>query len=271
MKFLINGEGYNSLIEGKFGYILFNKNDLFIGKSIEKYGEFSDHEVQFLQKVCKRGDTVIEIGANIGSHTLALSQMVGEKGLIYAYEPQRMVFQTLCANIALNSIENVVCRNLAISSEQEILYHRSIRYDLPGNFGGIEMEKIYQQEEIQANKLDNLLCNIPQINLIKIDAEGMEKDILSGASELIEKHAPILYIENDRVQHSFALLKLVRAFGYRAFWHFPPLFNEKNYASCHENIFLGIVSINVLCHKNPPYEVIDSLQEILDDSWFPGM
>ena len=50
------------------------------------------------------GDVVIEVGANIGPHTVFLAQHVGPQGLVLAFEPQRILFQTLCANLALNSI-----------------------------------------------------------------------------------------------------------------------------------------------------------------------
>ncbi|TFG83046.1 MAG: FkbM family methyltransferase, partial [Chromatiales bacterium] len=71
------------LLEAGHGYVLYNKNDT-------------------------------DIGANIGTHTLALARLVGQQGLVFAFEPQRIVFQTLCANMALNSLDNVHCINSAV-------------------------------------------------------------------------------------------------------------------------------------------------------------
>ena len=107
---------FNKLIEARHGTILYNKNDIYIGKSIEKYGEFSYLEAKIFEQICKAGDVVIEVGANIGAHTLYLSKLVGN-GYVFAFEPQRLVFQNLCANLALNSISNVFAYQEAVSNE----------------------------------------------------------------------------------------------------------------------------------------------------------
>ena len=104
---IINDEHFNAVVKGKYGYVVFNKNDRFIGQSIEKYGDYCEHEVALFKQICHPGNVVIDVGASIGPHTLALSRLVGNGGRVYAFEPQRIVFQTLCANIALNSITNV--------------------------------------------------------------------------------------------------------------------------------------------------------------------
>ena len=107
---------FNKLIKARHGTLLYNKNDIYIGKSIEKYGEFSYLEAKIFEQICKAGDVVIEVGANIGAHTLYLSKLVGN-GYVFAFEPQRLVFQNLCANLALNSISNVFAYQEAVSNE----------------------------------------------------------------------------------------------------------------------------------------------------------
>lgn len=95
---LQNPDQFNVLTNTRLGPMLANRNDRYVGQSILAYGEFSEGEAQMFRQLVGSGDVVIEAGANIGAHTLLLSRLVGATGLVYAYEPQRIVFQTLCGN-----------------------------------------------------------------------------------------------------------------------------------------------------------------------------
>ena len=91
--------------------MLYNRNDTYIGASLRKYGEFSREETALFQLIVQPGRTVLDIGANIGVHTIDMSRLVGPvPGRCNAFEPQRLVFQVLCANLALNSCANVFAR-----------------------------------------------------------------------------------------------------------------------------------------------------------------
>ena len=79
-----DNNSFNRLIKARNGFLLYNKNDMYIGKSIEKYGEFSHLEAKLFEQICKDGDIVIEVGANIGAHTVYLSKLVGN-GFVIAY------------------------------------------------------------------------------------------------------------------------------------------------------------------------------------------
>ena len=145
--------GFNKVIKSRHGFLLYNKNDIYIGKSIEKYGEFTHLEAKLFEQICKEGDIVIEVGANIGAHTVYLSKLVG-KGVVIAFEPQRLVFQNLCANLAINSISNVFAYQEAVSHENETTVNKQ--------------------------KLDNFLNKINRLKLLKIDVEGMEISVIKG-------------------------------------------------------------------------------------------
>lgn len=266
LKKIIDTKGFNAVVKGRYGYIIFNKNDLYVGKAVEKYGEYSEHEVKLFRRLCREGSIVVEIGANIGTHTIALSEIVGKTGRVYAYEPQRIVFQTLCANIALNSLENVECFQTAVSDENGFLFLPDIRYDIVGNFGGVEVEESGDGHKVAVSRLDDLL-DIPRLDFLKIDVEGMEQKVIKGAQNLLEKYHPILYVENDRPEKSKNLIEFIRSLDYRLFWHSPPLFNKDNFAGETENIYPGIVSLNMLCvYKSGN---ITGLREITDSDFHP--
>ena len=87
--------------------MLYNFHDLYIGRSLDLYGEYSEGEIDLFGQIVQPGQVVVEVGANIGAHTVFLAHRSGPAARVLAFEPQRIVFQTLCANLALNSITNV--------------------------------------------------------------------------------------------------------------------------------------------------------------------
>jgi len=81
---------------------------------------------------------------------------------------------------------------------------------------------------------------------MKIDVEGMERNVLQGARSTIENFKPALYVENDRSKKSAALITYLESIHYDLYWHRPPMFNPDNFEGNSEDIFKGIVSINML-------------------------
>ena len=268
VKKVIDTAGYNAVTKWKYGYAVYNKNDLYIGKAVEKYGEFSELEVELFRQLCKPGDVVVEIGANIGTHTVALSEIVGEQGVVYAFEPQPIVFYTLCANVAINSLSNVHCLNLAAGATEGFVLIPNINYDEPGNYGSVEVSTFKQGSQVRRVRLDNHIT-VPSIKLLKIDVEGMESEVIRGAKKLISRHKPVLYVENDRPGKSKELIELIRSLDYRMYWHQPMLFNPNNFAGDSENIYPNIVSVNMLCFHKSIDVRLDGFEEIVDSTLHP--
>ncbi|MBU0995462.1 MAG: FkbM family methyltransferase [Proteobacteria bacterium] len=268
LKKIIETSGFNAVVKGRYGYIVYNKNDIYVGKSIEAYGEFSEFEVEIFNQVCTAGDIVVEVGANIGTHTLVLSKLVGPQGRVYAFEPQRIVFQNLCANMSINSISNVECHQMAVSGKEGFILLPDIRYDVEGNFGGVEIDKFQTGQKVPAVTLDDFL-EIPCLKLLKIDVEGMEVDVIQGAKTIIETHKPIIYIENDRSEKSKDLIEIIRSLNYRMFWHLPPLFNPNNFAGNKTDIHPGIVSVNMLCLHHSIHPDLNGFSEVIDSGFHP--
>ena len=260
--------GFNKLIKSRHGFLSYNKNDIYIGKSIEKYGEFSHLEAKLFEQICKDKDVVIEVGANIGAHTINLSKLVGE-GTVIAFEPQRLVFQSLCANLAINSISNVYAFQEAVSNENGTIMIPECDFTKNNNFGGINIENTKNGTTVNKQKLDNFLNKLNRLKLLKIDVEGMEISVIKGASELIKKFRPMIYVENDRQEHSKELIELLWSLDYKMYWHLPKLYNENNFFNDKENIFGNIVSVNMFCiHKDSNIKILD-MTEVLDSSFHP--
>lgn len=201
---------------------------------------------------------------------MLLSKLVGGgEGIVLAFEPQRIVFQTLCANLAINSISNVHTFHTAVSSEEGFINIPDLDYSKSNNFGGVSLANIKKGATVQKVKLDSFLNKINRLKLLKVDVEGMEIDVINGSKQLINKFKPIIYIENDRVENSEKLIDLIKSLDYKLYWHLPKLFNENNFYKNKENVFNNIVSVNMLClHKDSNIK-IEKMQEIVDSKFHP--
>ena len=265
---LIGTNGFNRCVPGREGYLVYNDNDEYVGRSVGLYGEYGEYEAQLLRQVCPAGGVAVEVGANIGTLTLVLSKAAGPTGFVYAYEPQRVVFQTLCANLAVNSIVNADARHAAAGAANGHVLIPDIDYATPNNFGGVELGAFDTGRKVRKVRLDDDL-EPERLDLLKIDVEGMELEVLQGAATLIGRHRPILYVEDDRIEQSEALLRHIMGLDYRLYWHAVPLYNPENFFSERENFFGGTVSVNVLCVPRALKREISGLPEILDPAHHP--
>lgn len=238
-------DAFNRLKPCAQGMMVYNINDTYIGRSLDLYGEYSQGEVELFSRYIKPGNLVLDIGANIGVFTVFFAKSVGETGAVIAFEPQRLVFQSLCANVALNSLTNVLCWQQAVGEEKGAIVVPLLDHTKSNNFGGVALGDWKDGETIPLVTIDDL--NLPQCDFMKIDVEGMERQVLAGARKTILRHQPVMYIENDRPEKAADLLKLLGELDYRMYQHQPPLYREDNFRGHRENVFGDIVSGNVLC------------------------
>jgi FkbM family methyltransferase len=104
------------------GTMMFNPKDSTAGKSIDLYGEYMRDELELLKQVVRVGDYIVDAGAMYGGTALGLSKVVGDKGAVYSFEPQRVLHQILCSNFAMNGVFHAHCRHEALgASEGEVV------------------------------------------------------------------------------------------------------------------------------------------------------
>lgn len=239
--------GFVSIKRCKHGTFMFNRNDRFIGKSLDYYGEWSESEINLLEHFLKRGDTVIDIGANIGTHTVAFANFVGETGTVLAFEPQRLAFQMLCGNIAINCLTNVRCMQQAVGDAPGQTNAPIVNPHEQHNFGAVSLTNNHRSGEVvDLVSIDSL--NLNACNLIKIDVEGMEPGVIKGARETIEKFRPMLFVENNTIDKASATNAAIHELGYDAWWHLSLYYNKSNHFKNRENIFSKYQpEANLLC------------------------
>ena len=243
----------------RHGVMLYNNCDQYVGGSLDSYGEFSELEAQFFSNLVKPGMVVVEVGANIGAHTVHLAKLVGTKGMVVAFEPQRVVFQMLCANLALNDVKNTDAKCLAVGAAPGEITVPRVDYRKEGNFGGISLGED-EGDVVEMVALDDLM--LPACHVIKIDVEGMEKQVLDGARQTITRFRPYLYVENDRPDKHAELISALLDLDYRISWHMPWLYNPENFAGDSNNVFPGLASFNLIC---VPREAVSADFESLDE------
>lgn len=201
----------------------------FICDHIHQFGEWSETEVELFNSLLRSESNVVEIGANIGAHTIPLSRRC-EKGVLIAFEVQRPIFYVLGANLAMNNRLNVIAKLAAAWDQDATLVVETCSYDDPWNYGNFSIEHGFSEENrfsgnrstdhIPARRLDDDLHirSLSAIDLLKIDVEGAEMRVLKGAERLIKTHKPFVYVEVTRKDVTTAFRHELEALGYEGYW-----------------------------------------------------
>ncbi|EPF5869168.1 FkbM family methyltransferase [Morganella morganii] len=169
----------------------------YISKILRGGALWRTKEINISQRLLEftEAPVIYDIGANLGSWTIPVSNYFQHRnGIVYAFEPQRQVYNQLCGNIFLNKLKNCYTFNSAIGD-----YDGEI--DVPvfdpltdSNMGAVSLDKtVFSEqragsapptEKRKINTLDTL--NMPHASLLKIDAQGMEADVLRGGKKWIQ-------------------------------------------------------------------------------------
>jgi len=222
----------------------FPAKDVYVGRSLAKYGEHSKGEIELFKQFLREGDTVVEVGANVGAHTVPMCKFVGEKGRVIAIEAQRVLYGLMFKNLVANGCHNSTPVHAAGGAMSGVLSVPVVDYAAEVNFGGLSLERGGPGEAVSVMPIDAL--DLQELRLLKIDVEGMEMDVIAGARETIGRCRPVIYVENDREDNSSQLIQMIAGLGYRLWWHVTPLYEVDNFRGDLENVFPGLVSINML-------------------------
>lgn len=187
------------LAYGQFGDFLVPHLDQVIGRTLKNTGVWATDDIEFFAKHIKAGDTVFDIGANIGHHTVCFSKMVGE-GRVYAFEPQLNIFRFACANLAVNGCHNTTLLQGCLGAEPGQVRMEAVSYDEEANYGALGVSVDGARGEIvPVWTLDGLIADgkviVDRIDFMKIDVQSFEIFVLQGAIECLRKFKPDIFIE----------------------------------------------------------------------------
>jgi len=170
-------------------------------------GSFDSAVLSLYKNMIGNGWVVVDVGANIGLHTVCMSKLVGDNGKVYSVEPVDYNLIKLNANLHLNNCQNVSVIDCVIGNnvkDEVTIYkvkEKDGRLDNSSVANNINIKKLRDNgviEEVQVKQItiDSLASfSGEKINLIKIDVVGYEIEALKGALETIKTHRPILIIE----------------------------------------------------------------------------
>jgi FkbM family methyltransferase len=226
-------------------YLVFDNKDI-ITQSLLSGNDFCAVE----KKICrefikdKKSPVILDMGANFGMFSIGMAKEIQntEGGELLAFEPQRVIFQQLCANVVLNSLDNVRTYNIAVGSARGTLHLPRLDLSSSTNPGGFSVDADIRDNLLSEyengrtaknfylpNSFDTVdllpldeIDTIRNINFIKLDVEGFELDVLKGAVETLKRsgHPPIVFEDwGDKFawykDKSRATVSFIESLGYK--------------------------------------------------------
>jgi FkbM family methyltransferase len=167
--------------------------------------DITQAKVDFFKNLAPEGSMCIDIGANIGEHTVSMALAVGKSGMVLSFDPNPIVFDILKANSELNThLTNIKPFNCAISETDSEYYYNSSEASFSN--GGISIEKennhgkFQLDQKIKGVNLDTFLHqyfeqDLSKLRLIKVDTEGYDKEILKSIAPVISQYKPVIIAE----------------------------------------------------------------------------
>ncbi len=163
--------------------------------SVLYFGEaFENNELEMCRKYLSKGSVVLDIGANIGLHSIYFAQIARE-GYIFSIEPSQETFRLLLHNV--DGIDNIVPINIGAADQTGIADFFVATDDAYSSLKDTKRKDIKQKKKILCLRLDDLFMkiNLEHVDFIKIDVEGLEKKVLDGLQETISKYNPVIFCE----------------------------------------------------------------------------
>lgn len=171
----------------------------------EKPQSITKANIEFYEQLCKHGSFIIDIGAHTGDTTVPMALAVGKQGKVLAIEPNQYVFKILQVNSQLNKdCTNIVplCFAATIEDGEYTFNYSDASFCNGGFLSQIKYKRHkhnYKLNVIGKNLQDYLFNHYKQdlerLSLIKIDAEGYDKEILKTIPKILEQYKPALMIE----------------------------------------------------------------------------
>jgi len=173
--------------------------------SIFIFGFFERDTSKAIKRLVNSGDVVIDIGANIGAHTLPISKLIGDKGKVYAVEPTNYAYKKLINNLLINDIfsKNVQADQIILTNGNNKGVIHNLYSSWPLTSKNVDQKHNVHQGVLRTISgatevsLDNYLLNnnITSLDLIKLDVDGNELGVLSGAKNVLKEMKPVIIME----------------------------------------------------------------------------
>lgn len=200
---------WTTVFNSGHGPMVLNLRDKGVSADILRTGNFEPRQITLLTELTnyllsrQKNITIYDVGANIGTHTLALAKISQSRIRVRSFEVQSKVFYMLCGTVAINGLGNVDCHNVAVGERHmEMININLPNYSEDYNYGSYEVENIEKSDnQNMVKRHSEEICMITldsfneSVDLLKIDVVGMEQKVLEGSKNLFSKSSPICFIE----------------------------------------------------------------------------
>lgn len=239
-------------VDGRYGPVSYFVNDASaVSRSLALYGEWAENEIAFMRHFICPGATILDIGAYLGTHTLAFARAAGPHGHVLSFEAQPLAFDILQRNVQANGLPGIELRNVVVADFAGTTAVPSIEVDQPGSFGSASLRSQLLPEaagptlgtgQSSSHDFDTPVVSIDSLELeactlIKADVEGMEDLVLRGAQATIARFQPAVYVECNSIDDGLRSIAVLRTFGYDSRLHLVDAFNADNFNGSLENVF----------------------------------
>jgi FkbM family methyltransferase len=214
------------------GRLIIPSNDLGIGPELIINGYYDIGLTKFLLNNIKKGDTVVDIGANIGLFSILSGFLVGDEGKVYSFEPNAEIFKYLQDNISMNWLRRVVFpiqkgiynteKKLRFNINKNAHFLSSIKQNELWNSNGFVDD--ITEVEIEVHPLDKYYNEFGYVKLVKLDVEGVEYESLLGMEKMIsEQKVELITFEwnipmlQNNTRKMIGLLESYESKGYNLF------------------------------------------------------
>lgn len=242
---------YTVLQPSRYGWHCCMVNDMQTA-AVMFQGEACPVEADFLCSLLSPGDFVVDAGASVGSLSMAFASAIGQKGKVFAMEPQALSYQCLVANVVTNSLSHIISPLQVAVGNDNGQINVPVLDAFDPNHGGCSLLDKTDRKLMPVPLITIDSIGLPACKLIKIDVEGMEPEALRGAYRTIAKCRPFLWVEHLdyipwRNDTKGPLLEIFEEHDYEAWKISTPSYSPTNTRRNDQNPFgEGIGDQNVL-------------------------
>jgi FkbM family methyltransferase len=181
-------------------------------------------DLYFLKALVRKDDYVIDIGAHLGYYTMELSRLVGNNGKVFAIEPISKFNQTLQTLLRRKKVNNTSLYQLALGGNSPFVEMGIPRVDNVKKFAYARIKdsnpdlQYEETEKIKNETGDNLFSELPRMDFIKCDVEGVEIAVFRSFLHCVDKFKPVILCELGDKNERIRMFDLLSPFKYQAFY-----------------------------------------------------
>jgi len=177
------------------GYVLAPADSLGFARFLVEAAALEQATSRLLDLTLREGMTFVDVGANVGLHTLHGARRVGPTGAVIALEPMPNLFRLLQKSIRINDMEDICnCINIALSSADGVATLEGSKYCGHNSLNQPVNEEAKAEFQVRTARLDNVLQGARRVDVVKIDAGGAELAVLEGMNHVLASHRDIVLI-----------------------------------------------------------------------------